>query len=108
MKTRTYLQKQVKSGEFIGGHDFRSVADRVVCQSGTSLSVQASRTHYSIPRDNHGPYSAVEVGYPSRKPPEAWQEYCEDWEHPKDTVYAYVPIELVAAWIDSRGGVRKS
>lgn len=108
MDTQAYLQKQVKSGESLKGHDFRAVAKRVICEKGTSLSVQASRTHYCTPRDNHGPYSAVEVGFPSRKPPKAWKEYCEDWEHPKDTVYAYVPIEMVATWIDLRGGVRKT
>ena len=38
---------------------------RIFCNDGFSLSVQASRDHYSIPRNNEGPYTHVEVGFPS-------------------------------------------
>ena len=106
MKTIAYLQKHIKSVKMVKGHDFRGIAKHITCKKGTSLSVQASRTHYSTPRDNTGPYSAVEVGFPSRRPPKEWEKYCEDWAHPKDTVYAYVPIKLVAAWIDLQGGIK--
>ena len=33
--------------------------------SGLHISVQASKTHYSIPRNGHGPYTHVELGPPS-------------------------------------------
>lgn len=79
-------------------------APRITCADGASLSVQASRTHYCTPRDSVGPWIEVEVGYPSVAPPETWREFCEDWEHPTDTVYGYVPIDLVRKFIADHGG----
>ena len=73
------------------------VRDFVTTTSGTRLSVQASHFHYCLPRDDVGPYTRVEVMHPDA--PEKWTEY-NDWE----TVYAYVPIEVVAAEIDRLGG----
>ena len=105
MKTIISLQKHIKSGTMNNKYKFRDIAKRIKCKDGTSLSVQASRTHYCIPRDNIGPYTHVEVGYPSRKPPKTWKSYCEEWGCPKDTIYAYVPIELVAKWIDLHQGI---
>ena len=73
------------------------VRDCVETASGTRLSVQASRFHYCLPRDDMGPYTRVEVMHPNA--PEEWSQYndCEN-------VYAYVPIEMVAAEIDRLGG----
>lgn len=78
---------------------------QIVCADGTTLSVQASEYMYCTPRDNKGPYSSVEVGYPSVEPPEIWQQYAEDPDRPTDTVYAYVPIELVSFFIARHGGI---
>lgn len=41
---------------------------RLILVDGTSLSVQAGVHSYASPRDNHGPYSSVEVGFPSTTP----------------------------------------
>jgi len=65
--------------------------------SGTVLSVQASDFHYCLPRDDVGPYTHVEVEHPDA--PEEWVPRCS-WK----PVYAYVPIEVVAAEIDRLGG----
>jgi len=78
---------------------------RIICEDGTTISVQASALHYAHPRTNRGPYTAVEVGFPSVKPPLAWEQYAEDWENPTDTVYAYIPLELVSSYIASHGGI---
>lgn len=77
----------------------------IICEDGTALSVQASAMYYAKPRTNRGPYTAVEVGFPSVAPPLAWKEYAEDWETPTDTVYGYVPLELVSLYIASHGGI---
>lgn len=37
------------------------IYDTVVCDDGARLSVQASRTFWCVPRNDVGPYSAVEV-----------------------------------------------
>jgi hypothetical protein len=76
---------------------------RITCVDGFSLSVQANHGTYCTPRNNLGPWSSVEVGFPSDTP-EFIMEYVEDPEHPTDTVYGYVPIELVEKLIASHGG----
>jgi hypothetical protein len=40
---------------------------RVVCQDGFSISIQANEYLYCRPRYNVGPYSKVELGYPSKR-----------------------------------------
>lgn len=78
---------------------------RIVCEDGTTVSVQASALHYAHPRTNRGPYKAVEVGFPSVAPPLTWERYAEDWKNPTGTVYAYIPLELVSFFIASHGGI---
>jgi hypothetical protein len=79
------------------------LAPRIVCRDGFSLSVQATHGAYCQPRENLGPWYEVEVGFPSAEP-ENIMEYAEQPEIPTDTVYAYVPIELVEDLIAIHGG----
>lgn len=68
------------------------------------MSIQAFDGAYCTPRENAAvPYSHVELGYPSQHDP-LLDEYCEDPSYPTDTVYAYVPIEVVNALIEKHGG----
>lgn len=104
------------------------VEDAIVCKDGTTLSVQASDGHYCSPRNNRGPWTAVEVGFPSVKPPDSWQQYAEEWTRKQDwfsfvipflgkkiaisryvdnstgTVYAWIPVQLVRDFIYIHGG----
>lgn len=91
----------------IGDSEFsyKVMMPHIICEDGTTLSVQASALHYSHPRLDRGPYKAVEVGFPSVAPPLAWQKYAENWEYPTGTVYAYIPLELVSFYIASHGGI---
>lgn len=82
----------------------RAVVDKIRCADGTTLSVQASRFHYCAPRDDIGPWSKVEVGFPSVKPPRTWKQYAETWSDPTGTVYAWVPVEVVRRFIKQHGG----
>lgn len=75
------------------------------CVDGTRLSVQAGELLYSTPRDNKGPYTHVEVGYPSIEPPDTWIPYAENPDAPTKTVYAYIPIEYVYFFIAAHGGI---
>ncbi len=81
---------------------------RTKCADGFTLSIQASETHYCSPRENEGPWTAVEVGYPSERPEPwgVWVEYAEDPEIPTGTVYGWVPVALVRQLIDLHGGVK--
>lgn len=76
---------------------------RISCANGLSFSCQAGRTHYCSPRDNFGPWDKVELGFPTQRI-EALANYAEEWDDPTDTVYAYVPLELVAQIILDAGG----
>ncbi len=104
------LQKHLgaKAEEITAGVTYKENAPRLTMANGESLSVQASRTHYCSPREDAGPYSKVEVGFPSVAPPDSWAEYFDgDWENEDRTgsVYGYVPIELVAEFIEANGGI---
>lgn len=80
------------------------LAKRIVCSDGFSLSVQATHGAYCSPRENVGPWYEVEMGFPSEAPNAEIMAYAEDASKPKDTVYAYVPIELVEKLIEEHGG----
>jgi len=69
------------------------------------LSVQAGSRLYSIPQDDNGPYSAVEVGFPSEPVPELipYAEMPEDGY--TKTIYPYVPYDIVRQVIYVRGGM---
>lgn len=106
-----------------GNRPISTTPNRITCADGFSLSVIAGPGVYCTPRpalldglpdglvsnapkDFPGPYTAVEVGYPSERP-EPWGEWiqrCEDEERPTDTVYGYVPVDMVRALIESHGG----
>lgn len=76
---------------------------QVHCADGFQMSVQASSSHYCTPRDSVGPWSAVEVGFPSERV-ESFMPFADDADSPTDTVYGWVPIDLVAQAIADHGG----
>ena len=59
------------------------------------LSVQASEGHYCSPRENmQEVYDEVEIGFPNFTfSQEFINQYAEDRETPKDTIYGYVPMK---------------
>ena len=71
---------------------------------GNTVSVQASSLHYCLPRKDHGPWSHVELGFPSFIP-ELVMGYCEDPDRPMGTVYGFVPIGLVDCLANLHGGI---
>lgn len=78
---------------------------RLYLVDGSSLSVQAGDGLYSTPRANTGPFTHVEVGYPSENPPETWRGYADDEEKPTNTIYSYIPLPLVLLYIGAHGGI---
>lgn len=62
-----------------------------------NLSVQASAYHYCRPRENADVYEAIEIGFPSFEFSEGFiNKYAEDATDPLETVYGYVPIDVLA------------
>lgn len=82
------------------------------CADGYTLSVIAGQGAYCapyVPFDTHahqGPFSEVEVGFPSQRPEpwDVWQKWAEDPDDPTGTVYPFVPVDAVAGLIASHGG----
>lgn len=73
------------------------------CRDGFKVSVQASESHYCLPRNNLGPWWAVECGFPSEPVPE-WLVYAEDPDAPTETIYRWVPLDTVIAVLGRHGG----
>lgn len=86
------------------GYSFLEVVKEIACADGFRMSVQASRTHYCTPRDDEGPWETVEVGFHSSRDARL-MPYAENRKDPTGTVYAGVPIEVVAAVIAAHGGM---
>ena len=103
MNINQYLEKH-KNIEERSRLLWRDNAPRVVCADGFVMSVQVSQSHYCSPRINDaGYYDSVEVGYPSERE-ELLMEYAEEPEHPTQTVYGWVGVDVVDAIIKKHGG----
>ena len=78
---------------------------QVVCADGFEMSVQAHQGAYCSPRrSNADKYEEVEVGFPSIEEP-MLMEWCEEPHQPTDTVYGYVPVQVVTNVIAKHGGI---
>lgn len=94
----------------------KPVYERVFFNNGGDISIQASRTAYSQPRDNEGPYTHMELGYPSEgtvlpknvlKYVEQGGVYNDDGsENPYKNVYPYVPVSVIKELINANGGIK--
>lgn len=79
----------------------------VVCADGFKVSIQASHSHYCQPRTYADMYGAVELGFPNA-PDSLIKEYADDYGDDIDyteTVYAYVPADIVIKLINKHGGI---
>ena len=78
---------------------------KIICADGFSMSVQASETAYCAPRMTGADrYSKVEVGFPSSRE-DLLLEYAEDRGNPTETIYGYVPANIVSLVIVKHGGI---
>ncbi len=104
LNRRLMIATVVRLPNGLGEHK-RPVA-QMRCVDGFSVSVQAHRGAYCIPRGNVGPWSSFELGFPSAPMPEL-AEYCQDGDPATatETVWGYVPAERVASVIIAHGGL---
>ena len=83
---------------------------RITCKDGFSISVQGSSFSYATPRVDNPPngYTHVECGFPSTTPKtkelREFAELCGTDDY-TETVYGYVPVEIVEAELEAHGGV---
>lgn len=107
MTVKDWLKKPVRTHTYSDGkYEIQENRPRLYCNDGYSISVQASGFHYCKPRLNgiHD-YESVELGYPSEVD-ELIKEYAEDDLDYTETVYGYVPIEIVEEIINKHGGIK--
>lgn len=77
----------------------------VVCADGFAMSVQGNEGAYCEPRlNNQKKYNLVEIGFPSAKEP-LIMPWAETPEEPTNTVYGYVPVQIVTDVIAKHGGM---
>lgn len=99
-----HLQKHMKVELQTFNYTYYAHTPRFKCADGYEVSIQAREGMYCAPRRNNAcPYSAVELGFPNAHDP-LLDEYCEDPSRPTDTVYGYVPVDLVNELIEKHGG----
>ena len=81
---------------------------RVICSDGFSVSIQAGHGMYSTPRNFNPPYTHVELGFPSDYEPDIldYAESFSEIESPTDTVYPYVPIEVIYKALIKHGDIQ--
>ncbi len=77
----------------------------VQCADGFRMSVQAHDGAYCCPRtDGAERYIEVEVGFPTEAE-SLLMDFAEDPRKPTETVYPYVPSEMVYLVIAKHGGM---
>lgn len=101
----SWLRKTRSIFTYCDGTIIEDNRPRIVCKDGYSVSVQASRFHCCEPRvDGADKYESVELGFPNREDP-LINAYAEEDGYYTDTVYIYVPVEVVNELIEKHGGI---
>ena len=85
--------------------DRKFINETVVCADGFRMSVQGHEGAYCEPRlNNQKKYNLVEIGFPSKEEP-LIMPWVEDETNPTDTIYGYVPVDIVTNVIVKHGGM---
>ena len=82
---------------------YKKSYEPAVCADGFTVSIQGAERNYCSPRNNTGPYSSVELGYPSASD-SLILEFAEDKTDPTGTVYGWVPSHIVLELLEKHGG----
>lgn len=82
------------------------IRPHIICNDGFRISVQASSFNYCTPRENlsDGEYETVELGMPSMED-DLIKEYAENKSNYTNTIYGFVPMEIVEELILKHDGI---
>lgn len=108
--------KRVKNAErsplgapqwFIDSLNDGIVIDPVECVDGFKLSIQASSSHYCIPRSSKPGlvWAELECGFPTAPVP-SLADFKGDDGPDMENVFSYVPVELVVGVLREHGGLK--
>ena len=84
---------------------------RIVCVDGFSISVQARKSSYCLPREDGVPHTHMEGGFPSSPPLDSEllnareNSYEGDDGDPCETVYPYIAREVFEREFELHGGI---
>lgn len=98
-----------RKDEIVRDRPYRQPINAAVCKDGFIVSIQASLHSYCSPRVTEDTeYSEFELGFPSMRVPELTE--WKDGEKVSDdsdmqSVYGYVPAEVVAGLLQKHGGL---
>lgn len=107
MNLHDLLATEVKEIEYsVRSITIKESTPLIYCMDGFTMSVQTGETLYCEPRDNYGPWTRVEIGFPSERV-EEFMPFIDGDEttDPTETVYGYVPIDIVEKVIEQHGGI---
>lgn len=105
MNTNEFLKRTRNAVTLPNGRTIEDIRPRMKLSDGFEVSVQASESHYCSPRDNGiDRYDEVELGFPNAEE-SLIMNYAEEPDRPLDTVYGYVPVEIVDEMIEKHGGI---
>lgn len=97
MTVKEFLEKTYSEDKYY-------IRQRIMCNDGYSVSYQGgSQFHYCSPREHCNKYDTVELGFPSELD-DIINNYAEE-EDTCDTVFGYVPIDIVQELVDKHGGI---
>ena len=99
MNIQDYIEETFEDNN---GYCFR---ERVIFKDGFSISIQGSSGHYCSPRKTQDWYNSLELGFPSEDEPLIFK-YAESNHCYTDTVYGWVPVEIVQELINKHGGFK--
>ena len=78
--------------------------NRLVCNDGYSISAQAGSGFYCEPRRTQEAHRSIELGFPSEED-DIINAYAESPDDYTQTVYPFVPIDVVQELVDKHGGI---
>jgi hypothetical protein len=78
---------------------------KIVCMDGFKMSVQGNEMAYSIPRKTGTDFQAMEIGFPSEVEDLILKFMDTSIADPTQTVYGYVPLDIIQKVIDKHGGI---
>lgn len=98
MTINEFIQKNLKE-------NYHPRLPWIECMDGFCMSVQVGPGVYSEPSGIEKEYTHVEVGFPSVDE-SLLMQWIQDPTHPTQTVYPYVPVEIVDNVINKHGGIK--
>jgi hypothetical protein len=97
MTLQEFVKQTAQNDRFV-------IRPQIICKDGFKMSVQGSEGHYCSPRETQDWYNEMEIGYPSAKEDDLLP-FAEQDENPTETVYGYVPCEIIEKVIEKHGGI---